>query len=47
MNGLDQHKAGHDGWCGWRSDGSAHCSVGPEFFEPLPHDELAAWERPV
>jgi antitoxin (DNA-binding transcriptional repressor) of toxin-antitoxin stability system len=22
-------------------------SVGPEFFEPLPEDELAAWERPV
>ena len=20
-------------------------SVGPEFFEPLPEDELAAWER--
>jgi prevent-host-death family protein len=20
-------------------------SVGPEFFEPLPDDELAAWER--
>ena len=22
-------------------------SVGPEVFEPLPEDELAAWERPV
>jgi prevent-host-death family protein len=20
-------------------------SIGPEFFEPLPEDELAAWER--
>jgi hypothetical protein len=22
-------------------------SVGPGFFDPLPEDELAAWERPV
>jgi prevent-host-death family protein len=31
---------------GWRRPGSMKglLSVGPEFFEPLPSDELAGWE---